>query len=411
MQLKRTILTNDKNVLTKVALINSAWFEKWKKISCYEAIKDELNMCLYINDNRNNLMGTYLEMKDNLSIKENIDKNINNSFIISGYDDLGKRYNVNPYANFELISQDLWNCFVPPNTSNINHGTLVELDLEFLTKKSLIIHLDQTSCYIIFWNINDQKLNKIILIFSSLEEKIKALENLKSLGINNFYTCYLSDLEEYKNVDDALSFCCINKSEKKIKNENEFREFNTKNQNCFKLRNNNSLNNDFSKEYLTKIKILENKLIEQININKDQKDLILKLQNNLNNANNIKNLNQNFIMNLQDKISQKENEIMMLKKEMEEHKNKVNNQNKIININNLMSANFISTDGVLHYSIPCESSDIFAEIEEKLYKKYPEYRETNNIFLYNGKSILRFKTLAENKIENGMPITLNNIVE
>ena len=87
----------------------------------------------------------------------------------------------------------------------------------------------------------------------------------------------------------------------------------------------------------------------------------------------------------------------------------MNNQNRFININNLMSANFISTDGTLHYSIPCESSDIFAEIEEKLYKKYPEYRETNNLFLYKGQSVLRFKTLAENKIENGMPITLNKI--
>jgi len=232
VQLKRAILTNNKNVLTRVALINSAWFEKWKKISCYEAIKDELNMCQTINDNRNNLMGTYIEMIDNLSIKEYFDKNINNSSIISGYDDLGKRYNVNPYANFELISQDLWNCFVPPNTVNINHGTLVELDLEFLTKKSLIIHLDQTSCYIIFWNINDQKLNKIILIFSSLEEKIKALENLKSLGINNFYTCYLSDLEEYKNVENVLSFYCINKSENKkisIKNDDNNQGSNTNN--------------------------------------------------------------------------------------------------------------------------------------------------------------------------------------
>ena len=73
VQLKRAILTNNKNVLTRVALINSAWFEKWKKISCYEAIKDELNMCQTINDNRNNLMGTYIEMIDNLSIKEYFD--------------------------------------------------------------------------------------------------------------------------------------------------------------------------------------------------------------------------------------------------------------------------------------------------------------------------------------------------
>ena len=222
VKLKRTILASNKNILTSVALINSAWFEKWKKISCYEAIKDELNMCQSIGANHKTLIGTYLEMKENLNINENLDKNINNTSIISGFDDFRKRYKVNPYANFELISRDLWNCFVPPNTPNVNNGTLVELELEYLTKKSLIIHLDQTSCYIIFWNINEQKINKLILIFSSVEEKNKALDNLKSLGINNFYSCYLSDLEDYKNVDNVLSFYCINKSENKkisIKND------------------------------------------------------------------------------------------------------------------------------------------------------------------------------------------------
>ena len=222
VKLKRKILASNKNILTSVALINSAWFEKWKKISCYEAIKDELNMCQSIGVNHKTLIGTYLEMKENLNINENLDKNINNTSIISGFDDFRKRYKVNPYANFELISRDLWNCFVPPNTPNVNNGTLVELELEYLTKKSLIIHLDQTSCYIIFWNINEQKINKLILIFSSVEEKNKALDNLKSLGINNFYSCYLSDLEDYKNVDNVLSFYCINKSENKkisIKND------------------------------------------------------------------------------------------------------------------------------------------------------------------------------------------------
>ena len=72
----------------------------------------------------------------------------------------------------------------------------------------------------------------------------------------------------------------------------------------------------------------------------------------------------------------------------------------------MMCLNFISTDSTLYYSIPCFSNDIFAEIEEKLYQKFPIYREKNNSFLYNGNTILKFKTIAENKIESGMPITL-----
>ena len=44
--------------------------------------------------------------------------------------------------------------------------------------------------------------------------------------------------------------------------------------------------------------------------------------------------------------------------------------------------------------------------EEKLYKEYPEYRETNNRFLANGSEVLRFKTINENKIGSGKPIML-----
>ena len=98
----------------------------------------------------------------------------------------------------------------------------------------------------------------------------------------------------------------------------------------------------------------------------------------------------------------------MHKKEVLYLRNKLNSQKRNININEMMCVNFISLDQNINYSIPCTNSDIFAEIEEKLYKEYPQYRETNNGFLHNGNLILRFKTIAENKIESGKPIILNN---
>ena len=72
----------------------------------------------------------------------------------------------------------------------------------------------------------------------------------------------------------------------------------------------------------------------------------------------------------------------------------------------MMSIIFISKDSKLHYSIPCIKSDIFAHIEEKLYKQFPQYKETNNNFIVNGTTVLRFKTIAENKLVNGLPVTL-----
>ena len=71
-----------------------------------------------------------------------------------------------------------------------------------------------------------------------------------------------------------------------------------------------------------------------------------------------------------------------------------------------MTVNFISMDQQIHYAIPCIDTDIFAEVEEKLYKQFPQYRETNNNFIANGEPVLRFKTIAQNKIGNGLPVTM-----
>ena len=81
------------------------------------------------------------------------------------------------------------------------------------------------------------------------------------------------------------------------------------------------------------------------------------------------------------------------------------NKSKIIR-GDIKCVTFISSDQKITYDIPCSGDDIFAEIEEKLYREYPEYRETNNKFLANGKEILRFKTINDNKIGTGRPIML-----
>ena len=74
----------------------------------------------------------------------------------------------------------------------------------------------------------------------------------------------------------------------------------------------------------------------------------------------------------------------------------------------MMCVYFTSFDQKIHYPIPCIKTDKFEEIEEKLYKEYPEYRDTNNYFISNGKQISRFKTIEENNIKSGLPVILNN---
>ena len=162
------------------------------------------------------------------------------------------------------------------------------------------------------------------------------------------------------------------------------------NQNILQSNNNDEINK--LKNELTKA----NKVIEQ------QKLTINELQNKLNNYNNtINNLN-NDINNYRNIISKKDIELNNYKSQL----NNTNIQNNNFNFNDIMCVQFISSDQNVHYAATCLKTNTFAEVEEKLYKQYPQYRETNNTFLANGMQVLRFKTIDENKIGNGLPVTL-----
>ena len=72
----------------------------------------------------------------------------------------------------------------------------------------------------------------------------------------------------------------------------------------------------------------------------------------------------------------------------------------------MMALNFESMEQKLHHAEPCINKDLFVDIEKKIYDKYPEYKETNNTFLFNGQPILRFKSVEENKLESGKIIIM-----
>ena len=153
--------------------------------------------------------------------------------------------------------------------------------------------------------------------------------------------------------------------------------------------NNNEINN------------LNNELIKAKKIIEQQKLTINELENKLKNINNIINNLNNEINNYKNIISKKDLELNNIKSQLN---NNIPNNN--VNFNDIMCVNFISSDQNVHYAATCLKTNTFAEIEEKLYKQYPQYRETNNNFLANGTQVLRFKTISENKIGNGLPVTL-----
>ena len=71
-----------------------------------------------------------------------------------------------------------------------------------------------------------------------------------------------------------------------------------------------------------------------------------------------------------------------------------------------MTLIIISGDQNVHYSIICKNTQKFTEIEHQLYQKYPEYLESENYFLVNGKKINKYRSLEENGIKNSDIVSL-----
>ena len=147
------------------------------------------------------------------------------------------------------------------------------------------------------------------------------------------------------------------------------------------------------KEELEKYKNENKKLKEDLaKANK----IIESLKKNQKENSNIKIL-QDENKNLKSQLDLKENEINQMKLKL-----KNNNKCKpLYQLDDIMVINFISTDSSIHEGIKCVETDTFAEVEEKLYQIYDNFRDTNNMFTINGRTILRFRNLKENKIKDG----------
>ena len=86
-------------------------------------------------------------------------------------------------------------------------------------------------------------------------------------------------------------------------------------------------------------------------------------------------MNINEINNLRQTIIQKDNKINELNSKINELKSKLP-KNKVY-MDDIMVVNFLSTDQNIRCGISCLADDTFAEVEEKLYKKFNEFRDTN----------------------------------
>ena len=115
------------------------------------------------------------------------------------------------------------------------------------------------------------------------------------------------------------------------------------------------------------------------------------------------------IKSLQNKIEEKEIEIRNLKNKIKEMEDNYGFNKTFYSRDQMLALNFISMDQKLHFAVPCTKKDLFVDVEKKIYDKYPEYRQTNNNFIVQGKKILKFKTIEENGLESGITIIMSNI--
>ena len=66
----------------------------------------------------------------------------------------------------------------------------------------------------------------------------------------------------------------------------------------------------------------------------------------------------------------------------------------------LISIIFSSTDKKINHSLICKKDDNFKVIENLLYESYPEYKQTENLFMVKGNKIDKNKTIKENNIKD-----------
>ena len=68
----------------------------------------------------------------------------------------------------------------------------------------------------------------------------------------------------------------------------------------------------------------------------------------------------------------------------------------------ILGVNFVSmgTNDIGHFNLVCKNVELFVRLEERLYAKFPQFKNYEKFFEVNGRRIKRFKTLDENKIES-----------
>ena len=102
------------------------------------------------------------------------------------------------------------------------------------------------------------------------------------------------------------------------------------------------------------------------------------------------------------------NDIIMLYKKIDNLNEALKRYPVILEENEkLISIIFESSDQTMHYSMICKNTDTISVLEKRLYQEYPDFIDSDNIFLSKGYAINRNKSFESYKIKNGDIIVVN----
>ena len=224
-------------------------------------------------------------------------------------------------------------------------------------------------------------------------------ENTKAISNNNKVVDSVNKLNNEANIkkeisNNSISNKYIDELRKQLDDEKNKNKILEDENNAFKNII-NKLNQDYkssirkyendNKNYISKIKTLENN-IQKLSLENDiLKEKINSLTNN--------NINEGML-NLYKRIDDLTEKLNRFPFYLEKDEK-------------MLSIIFMSIDQNINYPIICKNTDTINILETELYKKYPEFSETDNYFLCKGTVMNRFKKFEDLNIKNGDIIVLN----
>jgi hypothetical protein len=312
------------------------------------------NYCFFFLDQNNILRQGYLKILNPI-----YEATINNQFLDK---------NINFILGYE---KEIKNC------KNIRDGKLV------ITNDELYIKIEKKFEILIFGYVKkkEEKLNNFTNIIKEMEEK-EEKQKANIIVINPNLLKQINQINKNNNENNNKE---INKN--KSINDNSSIYNNSK---IIDKNEENSKLLEQNEEYRKRINILEEKI----------KNLEIKL-----NEEKIKNENLNKRIDELETISNHHNETINTL-ELENEIKLFRSYYNFASNEKLISIKFISVNQDIDFPVIAKNTDKFIKIESLLYEQYPDYKNSENYFLVNGRKVNKYNSLKENNIGNNDILTL-----